>query len=105
MQTKKLTDENWVYAYNDYCMYRVKNGICTVMGVAFGDYGLKKGEYKSISTIKESARPDKKIRFAAAAFSGTACIHGYVDTDGIVYLYTDQDNVNYWMYSVSFPTK
>lgn len=102
-QNKKLTDTGWIKAYNNFCKYRAKNGICTVVGVSTGEYTLTKGEYKPISAIGKNVRPSERIYFNASPFSTDCFILGYVDPDGIVYLYTDKDNVSHWLYDITFP--
>lgn len=96
-------DTTWNSLNGGFCQYRAKNGMCTVKGNGWGDYTIPKGVYTVIGTIPEGYRPSIGQYFTGLPLGGTACVFGRIEPDGKVYLYTDADNITYWLYSFTYP--
>lgn len=98
-----IYDTTWNESNGGYCQYRAKNGICTVKGGSWGTYTLPKDKYTSVGIIPEDYRPTSEQYFISTPMGGTVNVFGRVTPDGNVYLYTNGDNTNYWVYSVTYP--
>lgn len=95
------SDSGWYSVYSNYCKVKRKNNIVHVIGNST-NYGLTAGQYNAITTLPAGYRPSEQMYFSADAMGGTATIFGRLDTDGILYLYTNTAT-SYWTYSFSFP--
>lgn len=95
------SDSSWKSVYSNYCRIKKKNNIVFVKGQS-SDYGLTAGQYRAITTLPEGYRPEEVIYFTAGAMGGSAAIFGRIETDGVLYLYTNTAT-SYWTYSFSFP--
>ena len=92
---------SWESVYSNYCRVKKKNNIVFVKGES-SDFGLTAGQYIVIAALPEGYRPEEVIYFTAGARGGSAVIFGRIETDGVLYLYTNT-STSYWTYSFSFP--
>lgn len=99
---QKEYDTHWTRV-TDNCEYRAKNGVCTVKGSSWGGITLPSGAYHTIANIPAPYRPSANQYFTASPIGGDAGIFGQITTSGDVIFYTNSANINYWVYSVTYP--
>ena len=88
-------------AYLNYCKCRRIGHVVHVWGESSNGWSITQGGYRAMTTLEAEFRPPQIVRFVCGALGGTQQITGYVDTDGIVYLYTTSTTA-YWNFSVTY---
>ena len=91
---KVLTNLQWLSysasdtAYLDYCKVRRVGKVVHVWGESSNGWTITQGAYRALTTLSPQFRPPQNVRFVVGAMGGTQQITGFIETTGIVYLYT-----------------
>ena len=88
-------------AYGNYCKVRRVGKVVQVWGESSNGWSITSGGYRALTTLPAQYRPPQIVRFVCGALGGTQQITGYVNTDGVVYLYTTATTA-YWNFSVTY---
>lgn len=87
--------------YGNYCKASRVGKVVQVWGDSSNGWSITSGAYRALTTLSAEFRPPQNVRFVCGALGGTQQITGYIDTSGVVWLYTTATTA-YWSFSVTY---
>ena len=101
---KSLNTNNTLTAstvYSGYCHALKRSGVVTVSGTSANGIQIS-NSYYALTTLPTEYRPPETVYFTGNAMGGSQHVFGYVNANGVVYLYAT-GVTKYWSYSVTYP--
>ena len=103
LNSKFANDKDWNSSGT--CSYRRWGNIVEVIGDSSAGMTdnvlLTANEYTTVATLPSEYAPLRAIPFTASAKGGTATIFGYVNTNGQIIAYSNEQTA-YWNFNVVF---
>lgn len=94
-------NSSWVSLGNTVYYKKVGN-VITVRGYSNGDVALTAGDYKTIATLPQEARPSITLAFPWTLVGVRGAHIGRIKAeDGAIELYSDEANI-YWAFTITY---
>lgn len=83
--------------------YTKRAGVVFVKGASSGSVNLTNNTWNNLGTLPSGYRPKTEVNFVAQDRSNNKPMMGRITTAGIISLYPEGGNSNYWLFTGVFP--
>ena len=83
--------------------YTKRAGVVFVKGASSGSVNLTNNTWNNLGTLPSGYRPKTEVNFVAQDRSNNKPMMGRITTAGIISLYPEGGNSNYWIFMGVFP--
>lgn len=90
-------------ALNTSTAYTKRAGVVFVKGSSSGSVNLTNNTWNNLGTLPSGYRPKTEVNFVAQDRSNNKPMMGRITTAGIISLYPESGNSNYWIFTGVFP--